>query len=86
MPFWFDATGLNPTRTPQFQTHYLPVLVDATANETATWMHDLLRNAMKKDVYSMNEMQLTATTSVMKQNAKKNLSVWMSNVQMTSEH
>jgi hypothetical protein len=34
-------------------------------------MHDLLWNATKQDVYLMNEMQLTATTSAKKMTAQK---------------
>jgi hypothetical protein len=46
--------------------HYLSVLVDASANETATRTHDLLQNATKKGVCSMNEMQLIVTMSATK--------------------
>jgi hypothetical protein len=47
------------------------VQVGAFVNASAMKTHDLLWNAMMQDVYLMNEMQLTVTTSVMKQNHVK---------------
>jgi hypothetical protein len=70
--------------------HYLSVLVDASANETATRTHDLLSNAMKKDAYLMNEMQLDVTTSAKWMTAQKlgvrKRNATRSSVQTRSEH